>query len=106
MEKLPYPNMPVYAVCLRDGKGHSQTLYRNYLLPISSNTEQDVKDEPVAEVESTHTSTPVPPVDGEPADAGPSETVTSSAAGGTPYGSLDQPAQLRHGTQKTWKQLP
>ena len=39
VEKWPYPNVPVYVVCLRDGEGCSQTLHRNYLLPISSNIE-------------------------------------------------------------------
>ena len=36
-EKQPYPNLPVYVVCPRDGEGCSQTLHRNYLLPINSN---------------------------------------------------------------------
>ena len=39
VEKQPYPNVPVYVVCPRDGEGHSQTLHMNYLLPISSNPE-------------------------------------------------------------------
>ena len=92
-------------VCPRDGKGHSQTLHRNYLLPISSNIEQYEKDTPVAGVEHTDTSTLVPPVDSEPADADPSGTVTSSTAGNMPQGSLDKPAPLRCGTQKTQNQL-
>ena len=83
----------------RDGEGHNQTLYRNYLLPISSNIGQDEKDTPIAGVESTKTSTPVPPVDSEPADAGPSGMVTSSTAGNTPQDSPDQYTPLRHGTQ-------
>ena len=37
VEKQPYPNLPVYVVCPRDGEGCSQTLHRNYLLPINSN---------------------------------------------------------------------
>ena len=41
VEKLPYPNLPVYVVCPRDGEGCSQTLHRNYLLPINSNMGQD-----------------------------------------------------------------
>ena len=40
VEKQPYPNVPVYVVHPRDGEGHSQTLHRNYLLPINSNIEQ------------------------------------------------------------------
>ena len=94
MEKQPYPNVPVYVVYPRDGEGCSWTLHRNYLLPISSNIEQDEKDAPMAGVESTNTSTPAPPVDSESADAGPSGRVTSSAAGNTSQGSPDQPAPL------------
>ena len=41
------------------------------------------------------TSTPVPPVDSEPADAGPSGMVIPSTAGNTPQGSPDQPAPPR-----------
>ena len=44
VEKQPYPNLPVYVVCPRDGEGCSQTLHRNYLLPISSNMGQDETD--------------------------------------------------------------
>ena len=35
----PYLNVPVYVVHPRDREGHSQTLHRNYLLPINSNME-------------------------------------------------------------------
>ena len=69
VEKQPYPNVPVYVVYPRDGEGHSQSLHRNYLLPINSNLEQTGKDAPMAGVEHTNTSTPVPSVDSEPADA-------------------------------------
>ena len=44
VEKWPYPNLPVYVVCPRDGEGHSQILHRNYLLPINSNMGQDEAD--------------------------------------------------------------
>ena len=44
VERWPYPNVPVYMVCPGDGEGHSWTLHMNYLLPISSNIEQDEKD--------------------------------------------------------------
>ena len=98
MEKWLYPDVPVYVVCPRDEKGCSWTLHRNYLLPISSNIGQDEKDAPMAGVESTNTSTPVPPVDSEPADAGPSGMVISSVAGNLSQGSLGQPAPLRSGT--------
>ena len=37
VEKQPHPNIPVYVVCPRDGEGCSQTLHRNYLLPMNSN---------------------------------------------------------------------
>ena len=75
-------------------------LHKNYLLPINSIIGQDDKDTPVAGVGNTNPSSPVPPVDSEPADAGPSGMVTSSTAGNTPQGSLDQPAPLRCNTQK------
>ena len=44
VEKWPYPNLPVYVVCPRDGEGCGQTLHRNYLLPINSNMGQDEAD--------------------------------------------------------------
>ena len=50
VEKWPYPNVPVYVVCPRDGEGCSQTLHRNYLLPISPNLEQSEVDKPVTGV--------------------------------------------------------
>ena len=50
VEKQPYPNVPVYVVCSRDGEGCSWTLHRNYLLPISPNLEQSKMDLPVAGV--------------------------------------------------------
>ena len=78
VEKWPYPDVPVYVVSPRDMEGCSQTLYRNYLLPINSNIGQDEKDAPVVGVENSNTSMPVPPVDSEPADAGSSGMVTPS----------------------------
>ena len=45
VEKWPYPNIPVYVVCPRDREGCSQTLHRNYLLPINSNMGQGKADE-------------------------------------------------------------
>ena len=106
VEKQPYPNVPVYVVCPRDGQGCSQTLHRNYLLPINSNIGQSKKDAPMAGVENNNTSTPAPPVDCESADAGLSGTVTPSAAGNMSQGSPDQPAPLRWGTWKTQNWLP
>ena len=32
VERQPYPNVPVYVACPRDGEGHSQTLHRNYVI--------------------------------------------------------------------------
>ena len=88
------------------GEGCSQTLHKNYLLPINSKVGQDEKDAPMAGIENTNPSTPAPPVDSEPADAGPSGMVTSSTAGSTPQDSLDQPASLRCGTWNTQNWLP
>ena len=89
VEKWAYPNVPVYVVCPRDGEGHSQTLHRNYLLPINSNTEQGKMDEHMAGVGNNISLTLVPSVDTVPAGAGPSRMVTSSMAGSTPQGSPD-----------------
>ena len=72
-----------------DGEGCSQTLYRNYLLPINLNIGQVEKDAPMAGAENNSTSTPAPSVDSEPADARPSGMVTPSAAGSTPQDSSD-----------------
>ena len=58
----PIPNLPVYVVCPRDGEGCSQTLHRNYLLPISSNMEQDETDGSEDRVENNTSLTPVPSV--------------------------------------------
>ena len=44
VEKQPYPNLPVYVVCPRDGGMVWPTLHRNYLLPINSNMGQDDAD--------------------------------------------------------------
>ena len=106
VENWPFPNVPVYVVCPRDGDGHSWTLHRNCLLPINSNIGQGERDTPMAGVESNNTSTPVPPVDSVPADAGPSGMDTSSAAGNTPQGSPDHPAPLRCSVWKTQNWLP
>ena len=106
VEKQPYPNMPVYVVCPRDREGCSQTLHRNYLLPINSNIEQSKMDEPVAGVGNNISLTPVPSVDNVPADAVLSGMVTSSMAGSTPQCSPDQPAPLRCSTWTTRNQLP
>ena len=104
--KQPYPGVPVYVVCPRDKKGHSQTLHRNYLLPINSNIEQGKMDKPVAGVGNTTSPTPAPSVDSVPADAGSSGMITPSTACNTPQGSPDQPALLRCSTRTTQNWLP
>ena len=106
MEKWPYPNVPVYVVHPRDGEGHSQTLHRNYLLPINSNLEQGEKDEPVVGVGNDTSPSPAPSVGNAPAELGLSGMVTSNSADNTPQGSPDQPDPLRYGTQTTRNWLP
>ena len=56
VEKWPYPNLPVYVVCPRDGEGCSWTLHRNYLLPINSNMGQDETDRSEERVKKKHLS--------------------------------------------------
>ena len=106
VKKWPYPIIPVYVVCPRDGEGCSQTLHRNYLLPISPNLEQTEKDVPMAGVEHTSTSAPAPSVGSEPTDAELSGMATLDTTGNMSQDSLDQPAPLRHGTHTTQNQLP
>ena len=69
VEKQPYPNVPVYVVCSRDGEGHSWTLHRNYLLPISPNLEQSEMDKSVAGVGNDTPPTLAPPVSSAPVGA-------------------------------------
>ena len=94
VEKWPYPNAPVYVVHPRDGEGCSQTLLRNYLLPISPNLEQSEMDKSVAGVGNDTSPTPVPSVSSAPVEAELSRMVTSSSTGSTPENSPDQPAPL------------
>ena len=65
MEQWPYPSLPVYVVCHRDGEGHSQTLHRNYLLLISNNLGQADDENSVGGVEPIDKPTPMPPADNE-----------------------------------------
>ena len=88
VEKQPYPNVTVYVVCPRDGEGHSQTLHRNYLLPINSNMGQDKADGSEERVKSNTSPTPAPSADSSMQD------------------SLDWPAPVRCSTQTTRNQLP
>ena len=89
VEKWPYPNVPVYVVCLRDGEGHSWTLHRNYLLPISPNLEQSKMDKPVAGVRKDTSQTPLPSVSDAPVEAELSGMVTRSSTDSTPESSPD-----------------
>ena len=106
VKRQPYPNVTVYVVCPREGEGCRWTQHRNYLLLISPNLEQTEKDAPVAGVEHTSTSAPVPSVDSEPADAEPCRMAMSDTTGNTSQGSPDQPAPLRCGMHTTQNQLP
>ena len=89
VEKWPYPNVPVYVVCSRDGEGCSQTLHRNYLLPISPNLEQGKMDKPVAGVGNDTSPTPAPSVSDAPVRAELSGMVTPSSAHSIPESSPD-----------------
>ena len=106
VERCPYSNVHVYVVHPRDGEGCSQTLPRNYLLPISSNIEQNEKDACMAGAEPTSTSAPAPSVDSEPAVTETSGMATSDTTGNTSQGSPDQSALLRCGIHTTRNQLP
>ena len=79
VEKWPYPNLPVYMVCPRDGEGCGQTLHRNYLLPINSNMGQDEADVAEERVENNTSPTPAP------------------SASNSTQNSPGQPAPVRHG---------
>ena len=63
VEWQPYPNLPAYVVCPREGERHSQTLHRNYLLPVSNTLEWAEDESSVIGVEPIDKSTPVPPTD-------------------------------------------
>ena len=88
VEKQPYPNIPVYVVCPRDGEGCSWTLHRNYLLPINSNMGQGKADESEERVKNNTSLTPAPSTDNISQD------------------SPDQPAPVRYSTRTTRNQLP
>ena len=89
VEKCPYPNIPVYVVCPRDGEEHSQTLHRIYLLPISPNLEQSELDKPEAGVGNDTSPTPVPSVSDADIEAEPLGMVTPSSMGSLPESSPD-----------------
>ena len=74
VEWQPYPDLPVYVVCPRDGQGHSQTLLSNYLLPISNSLEQVEDENSVGGVEPIDKPTPVPPADAGLLADGPTES--------------------------------
>ena len=60
VEWQQYPNLPVYVVHPIDGEGHSHTLHRNYLLPISNNLEQDKCENSVEGGGPSDEPTPIP----------------------------------------------
>ena len=101
VERGPSPNVPVCAVCPRDGDGCSQTLHGNYLLPISPNSEQAGDDIPVVGVEQVRTSAPIPSVDSDPSNSEPSGMAMLHATSNTSQGSQDQPVPLTCGTCST-----
>ena len=122
VEQWPYPNLPVYVVYPRNREGCSQTLYRNYLLPISNNLEQ-AGDEPIDQL------TPVPSAEsGLPADR-PTERLPESQPGlhtkqadpvnlnltgsttsdtmtDNPQAGHNQPAPLQQSAHTTMNQIP
>ena len=129
MEWQPYPNLPVYVVCPRDGERHSWTLHRSYLLPINNNLEQVGVENSVAGVEPIDKPTPVPPGDSrlpagrptesqperlpslppeqhEPVDLDPTWSATSGTASDESQAGQDQPAQLRWNAHTMRNQLP
>ena len=61
--KQPYPNIPVYVVCLRDREECSWILHKNYLLPINSNMGQGEADESEERVKNNTSFTPAPSAD-------------------------------------------
>ena len=85
VKKWPYPKLPVYVVCPRNGEGHSQTLHRNYLLPINSDMGQDEADGAKERVKNNTSPSPAP------------------SASNSTQNSPDQPAPVRHGIQTTRK---
>ena len=87
VEKQPYPNIPVYVVCPREGEECSWTLHRNYLLPINSNMGQGKADESEERVKNNTSLTPAPSADSILQD------------------SPDWPAPVRCSTQTTRNQL-
>ena len=78
VEQQPQPNLPVYVVCPMDGEGCSQTLHRNYFLPISNNLGQAEDENAAVGVELINEPTPVPQAHSElPAD-GPTKSQLES----------------------------
>ena len=103
VERWSYPNVLIYVSCPRDGEEHSQTLHRNYLLPIKPNLDQARDDTPVAGAEQMRASTPVPYVDSEPTDSELYGMDMLDMTGNMSQGSQDQPAPLRCGTHANTK---
>ena len=79
VEWQPYPDLPMYVVCLIDGEGCSHTLHQNFLLPISHNLEQD-EGEDAVEGAGSNEHTPV----SHEEDASPADSLTGSQLESTP----------------------
>ena len=129
MEWQLYQNLPAYVVCPMDGEGHSWTLHRNYLLPISNNLEQAEDEISVVGVEPIDKPSPVStagnrlPAKGltESQPGGPSNSppkqhklvnpeltrsITPDLVYGGSQAGLDQPSPLRQDACTTRNQLP
>ena len=129
MEWWPCPNLPVYVVCPRDGEGCSQTLHRNYLLPISSNLGHVEDENSVVGVKTIEKPIPVPPADNglpadgltksqpesllnllpeqhEPVDPESTGSAAIDLVNEEPQAGQDQPTPLRQRTHMTRNQLP
>ena len=128
VEWQPYPNLPVYVVCLTDEEGHSHTLHRNYLLPICNNLEQEEGENAVGRGGSNEP-TPVPHVENllpvnqltksqlegipnsplkqcEPVDPGSTGPTSPDSMDEGPQADDDTPVPLRQNSRKMRNQLP
>ena len=80
VEWQPYPNLPVYVACPIEIRECSDTLHRNYLLPINNNLEQEESENSVGADGSRAEITPVPHEN----DALPVNHLTKSKLEGIP----------------------
>ena len=98
MEQQPNLNLPVYVVHPIDGEGHSCTLYKNFMLPISHNLEKD-ECENAVEGDGSREPTPVPHAEDVflvnwPADWKAHPTLHQSSANWSAQDQLGWPAQI------------